>query len=466
MNTINSDKNMQIIFIAGGLATRLQPIAETIPKCMVDIAGKPLIQHQIDHFKQLGFTDYIFCLGHLANKVIEYFGDGSKFGVSIKYSIESEQLGTAGAVKLAKELIKDKFCVYYADTLSKTDLRETLKQHISTKSDATILVHKRSERSSSKNEINLDGTTITKFVEKSLTPNEWIFSGIFIAEKDILNLIPENKKYDFGKEVFPDMITKSKKLSAFQHSDFLREIGNVEKYTQTNKELANSATANKAVFLDRDGTINESCYRPEKDISDPYSINDFKISKNAKEGIKSLKEQGYKIIVVSNQPGVALGTYTQQTLDEITAHMRKEIPEIEAVYYCMHHPKTEDCDCRKPKDGLLKQAAKELNINLTESFMIGDRIIDVKAGKDCKATFLIAPLREDLLNIMEREEGVADFLVKDILEAANKIKTLKNFKKEPKTVTKRNFQIIAESIWVDSNTIESNMQKLFRKLKD
>lgn len=228
---------MQIVFIAGGLATRLQPIAETIPKCMMDIAGKPLIEHQIEHFKELGFTEYVFCLGHLANKVIEYFGDGSKFGVSIKYSVENEQLGTAGAVKLAKELIKDKFCVYYADIISKTDFRKTLEQHNSSNSSATILVHKRTEKSSSKNEINLDGTSITKFVEKSETPNEWIFSGIFIAEKDILNLIPDNKKYDFGKEVFPDMIIKSKKLSAFQHSDFFREIGNPEKYNQANKEL-------------------------------------------------------------------------------------------------------------------------------------------------------------------------------------------------------------------------------------
>ena len=152
------------------------------------------------------------------------------------------------------------------------------------------------------------------------------------------------------------------------------------------------STKNKAIFLDRDGVINEIIEHPElKDIKgkickDPLNIKEFKIKKGIKKTIQNLKGVGYKIIIISNQPGLAKGFYKKEVLEQINKLIKKEL-NINHIYYCLHHPDyTGECTCRKPKPGLLLKAAKEQNINLNDSIMIGDQEKDIIAGKSagCK----------------------------------------------------------------------------------
>lgn len=150
---------------------------------------------------------------------------------------------------------------------------------------------------------------------------------------------------------------------------------------------------NKAVFLDRDGVINEVCYDDDRGIYSATTLDECRFLPKVKEAITLLKKNGYLVIVVSNQPGVAFGYLKKEVVHQIDLKMKGEL-HVDGTYYCFHHPKiTGDCECRKPKSGLLKQAAEEFNIDLKESYMVGDNLSDIKAGEVCKKTFLIGNLR-------------------------------------------------------------------------
>lgn len=173
----------------------------------------------------------------------------------------------------------------------------------------------------------------------------------------------------------------------------------------------------KAIFLDRDGVINKLCHYTDSPFFSPRSLKELVIFPHVKDAVRKLKSLGYKLIVVSNQPMVGRGTLLEKDLAEMTAYIKQELPEIEAFYYCTHAPEKEECSCRKPKDGLIKQAVAELQIDLANSIMIGDSLSDIVAGHECGHTILLAKTRFDILNIMEDENTFPDFVAKDLEHA-------------------------------------------------
>jgi D,D-heptose 1,7-bisphosphate phosphatase len=187
---------------------------------------------------------------------------------------------------------------------------------------------------------------------------------------------------------------------------------------------------NKAVFLDRDGVINELAYFPEHGIIDsPLNPAQYKLLPGVTEAICMLNRLGLKVIIVSNQPTIAKGKTTEELFEKIRVKMKnlleKEGAHIDAEYYCLHHPNASipelkvKCDCRKPSPGLLLRAAKDLDLQLTASFMVGDGITDIKAGHavGCK-TILIGDLKCDLCRRMEDQEVKPDYIVCSLLEAS------------------------------------------------
>ncbi|MCA9487696.1 MAG: HAD-IIIA family hydrolase [Nanoarchaeota archaeon] len=180
---------------------------------------------------------------------------------------------------------------------------------------------------------------------------------------------------------------------------------------------------NRAVFLDRDGVINEFLYEVDGNILSPANLNQLKILKNVKKGILRLKEMGFKIIVISNQPGVKFGYLSQERLEEINDYLKKELG-IDEIYCCLHHPKYDGvCECRKPKIGLLEQAKKDLDIDLSGSYMVGDNLSDIKTGinANVKKTFRIGTLRADILELQHVKEIFPDYTLPDLLEVSKKI---------------------------------------------
>lgn len=190
----------------------------------------------------------------------------------------------------------------------------------------------------------------------------------------------------------------------------------------------------KAVFLDRDGVINELIYHEEQGIIDsPFTVNQLQIIRGVPEAIRMLRDAGYKIIVVSNQPGVAKKHMSMKTFEAIRQHLIEELvrenANVDAEYYCLHHPQAvvselkTVCDCRKPEPGLIIKAADELNIDLKSSWMVGDGLTDICAGKSagCR-TILIGKEKCELCRRMEENNARPDYICENLLQAASIIK--------------------------------------------
>jgi D-glycero-D-manno-heptose 1,7-bisphosphate phosphatase len=189
----------------------------------------------------------------------------------------------------------------------------------------------------------------------------------------------------------------------------------------------------KAVFLDRDGVINELVYFPDVGVIDsPLNPRQFRLTLDAGEAIRLINKLGLKVVVVSNQPGVAKGKMTMKSFEKIRSKMKRELEKegarIDADYYCLHHAlatKKEyrvDCDCRKPKPGLLQRAAKDLGLNLQDSFSVGDSLVDVEAGKAVGCTtFLVGSIKCDLCRLMEEKNVRPDVVLPDFLTVARAI---------------------------------------------
>ena len=186
---------------------------------------------------------------------------------------------------------------------------------------------------------------------------------------------------------------------------------------------------NKAIFLDRDGVLNELIYYEEHGIVDsPFTVEQLRVYPWAGEAIRRLREMGFKVIIVSNQPGIAKGFFSQETFDRIKRKMREKLLEeggfLDGEYYCFHHPQATvetlraDCQCRKPKPGLLLQAAKDMNIDLPSSWMIGDGLTDIKAGRSagCK-TILLGRMKCEFCSLMDEMDTRPDAIAANLVEA-------------------------------------------------
>jgi len=186
----------------------------------------------------------------------------------------------------------------------------------------------------------------------------------------------------------------------------------------------------RAVFLDRDGVINELVYYPEQGIIDsPFTVEQLRLFPWTDEAIRKLSEAGYKVILVSNQPGIAKGHLSRETFGKIRQKMKEGLAKngasLDGEYYCFHHPDAKvdslrvSCECRKPKPGLLLQAKKELDIDLSQSWMVGDGLTDVQAGKSagCK-TILLGNAKCELCRLMDKEDARPDAIASNLLGAA------------------------------------------------
>jgi D-glycero-D-manno-heptose 1,7-bisphosphate phosphatase len=193
----------------------------------------------------------------------------------------------------------------------------------------------------------------------------------------------------------------------------------------------------RGVFLDRDGVINELIYYAEHGVVDsPFTAEQFRLLPGVCEAVNKFHELGLKVIIVSNQPGMAKGYLSQETFDMIREKMGDELAKegasLDGEYYCFHHPEAKverlkaNCGCRKPKPGLLLQAAKELSVDLPQSWMIGDGLTDVKAGKGAGCqTILLGKMKCELCHLMDEQDARPDFIAANLLEAANLVKSQK-----------------------------------------
>lgn len=224
----------QAVILAGGLGTRLKPITETIPKPLVEINGKPFLEYLLNHLKKYRITKIILCVGYLGEKIEEYFGNGERLGLDIKYSYEKELLGTAGAIKNAEKLINTKnFLVLNGDTYTQIDIGALLKQHNSSNLPVTMAVSF-ATNPPEQELIKVDEGKVTGFYRRNTLVHEeflkresklLINSGIYVFDKSILNLIPFEEKVSLEREIFPSLLGK---IGSFEYEGYSKDLGRVQ----------------------------------------------------------------------------------------------------------------------------------------------------------------------------------------------------------------------------------------------
>ena len=398
---------MVAVIVAGGKGTRLG--LTNIPKPMITIDDVPLLEHQINVLKRYGIKDFYILTGYLSDCIINHFGDGGNFGVNIFYRTEQIPLGTAGCLKQLERYIKNRFLLVYGDIMFDMDIGKLISIDIPD-SIATVVVHPNDHPYDS-DLVEIDETgKITHFHLKPHDQNIYydnlVNSGIYILSPEIFNYIKPNESQDLIKDILSKLINIRSYLSA----EYIKDIGTPERLQQVRKDYKygkigklNSKNKRFAIFIDRDGVINKS----KGDLS---NINDFELLPNVGKAIKKINESGYLAIVATNQPCMAKGFLTINGLTKIHNKMKwllgQEKAFVDAIYYCPHHPdggfKGEipelkiNCSCRKPKPGMLYDAQIDFNIDLENSWMIGDNYNDILAGETagCKTCLVGNNLKE------------------------------------------------------------------------
>lgn len=386
---------MKAVIVAGGQGKRLGKIGENLPKALVEINGKPVLEYQIDLLVKNGFKEVWLLIGYKGEMIRNYFGHGKKWNIKIHYSQESKILGTAGSVKSIEDKLTSDFLVLYGDVMINFDIKRFINfhRHYGKESLATIVVHPNDHPLES-DLVEVNNNQLTDIYPKPHLIRNWrhnlVSAAVYILSPKIFNYITVNKESDFGKNIFSDLLKKKKKITAYNTWEYFRDIGNIDRLKIVRKEyklgiyqILNHKKKQKAIFLDRDGVINE-------EVDELVDIDDLNIYSSSFNAIRRINQSGFHAIVITNQSMIAKGKLTEQGLDEIHRKLETLLGEqgakIDAFYYCPHHPERGwegevkklkiNCDCRKPKIGLIKKAINDFNIDLKKSYYIGDSLRD------------------------------------------------------------------------------------------
>lgn len=382
----------QAVILAGGRGERLKPFTNNNPKPMILTNGKPFLEHLIELLKENKIKEVVILIGYLGEKIENYFGDGSKLGIKIKYSYtpfeneRGEENESGIRLKNAEHLLDEHFLLMYCDNywpLKLEKLEEFCNNH---KTDILTTIYSNKDNSTKNNVLVDESEYVIKYDRSRQEAGlNGVDIGFFIINKKVLDLLPNHNSH-FEKDILPQLIFK-KQVSGYLTDHKYYSIGDPERVKLTEIFLA----PKKVIFLDRDGVINKK--PPKADYVKNWS--EFEFLPGAVEAIKNLTKNGHDIYLITNQPGVAKGVMTKQDLDLIHQKMQKELKKnngkIKAIYACLHNW-DEGCECRKPKPGLLFQAAAENHLDLTKSIFIGDDERDIQTGQaaGCK-TILVNP---------------------------------------------------------------------------
>lgn len=410
---------MKVVIMAGGKGTRITSVASDIPKPMILIDGKPVLEHEIACLRKQGFIDIILTVSHLGNVIMDYFQDGSKFGVHIEYYFEKEPLGNAGALFKIKDKLTEDFLLLNADAMFDVDFKRFVDFHKQHNALVTLFTHPNSHPYDSgliiSNEYNQVEKWLAKEDERPIYYKNRVNAGLHVISPEVLNQVIDTQKIDLDRQLLKPL-AGTKKMYCYDSPEYVKDMGTPERYYAVCEDFKagrvqskNLSNKQKAIFLDRDGTIN-------KYVGFLREIEQFELLPNTSEAIKKINDSGYLAIVVTNQPVVARGEVTFEQLDQIHNKMEtllgKDGAYLDGIYFCPHHPHKGfeeeiselkvECECRKPKPGMLLQAAKDFNIDLSKSWMIGDSDNDILAGENAGCFMARVTEKDSLYDIVER----------------------------------------------------------------
>ena len=390
---------MQAAILSGGKGTRLSDVSGGLPKPLVEVNGRALLGRQLDLLQASGCTEALVLAGHGADAVAAYIGDGSEWGMRVVCIAEEAALGTAGAVRAVIGRLEPQFLVLYADTLLDVDLRRFREAH-RPGTAATIFLHPNDHPyDSDLVELGTDGRVKAfhpyPHPEGAELPNQ-VNAALYVLDRDALaRLDGLRERPDFGKHVFPRMLEQGMEIFGYVSPEYIKDAGTPKRLAKVSRDLASGRVAARslrrsqpAVFIDRDGVLNVEKNR----ISRPE---DLVLIPGAAAAVARLNDSDYRTAIVTNQPVVARGDCTPDDLRRIHARLDTLLGHdgayVDALYACPHHPDRGFrgevaelkivCDCRKPAPGLVRQATVDLNVDLSNSWIIGDSTVDMELAR-------------------------------------------------------------------------------------
>ena len=403
---------MKVVLMAGGRGTRISKLFPDIPKPLIPIQGIPVLEREIISLRDQGFTDIVLTIGYMAEKIKEYFGDGSKLGVSISYFVEEKPLGNAGALFFLD--LKEDFLLLNADAVFDVDFNRMVEFHKRHGGLVTLFTHPNSHPYDSGLIIAGENGDVEKWLakedERPLYYKNRVNAGLHVISPKTLEMsgikredIGDGRKVDLDRQILKPLCGTGK-MFCYDSPEYVKDMGTPERFRAVEEDYKkgvvsakNLKNKQKAIFLDRDGTINKYVGFLRKE-------EEFALIDGVAEAVKKINQSGYLAVVVTNQPVIARGEVTFEGLEKIHNKMETllgmEGAYLDGIYFCPHHPHSGyegevkklkiDCDCRKPKPGMFLKAAEDLNIDLSQSYMIGDGENDIGAGKaaGCKTVLL------------------------------------------------------------------------------
>ena len=400
---------MKVVIMAGGRGTRISELFPDIPKPLIPIDGIPVLEREVCSLASQGFRDIILTVSYLHEKIEEHFGDGSKWGVKIEYFVENTPLGNAGA--LFKLNLKEDFLLLNADAMFDVDFNRFVDFHKQHGGLVTLFTHPNSHPYDSGLLIADKNGAVEQWLAKEDSRPEYyrnrVNAGLHVINPSVLELsgidadkvgaVGENGKpikVDLDRQLLKPLAGTGK-MFCYDSPEYVKDMGTPDRYEAVCKDFVDGVVSaknlqkkQKAIFLDRDGTIN-------KYVGFLRNITEFSLIDGATEAIGKMNRSGYLAVVVTNQPVIARGEVSYAELEEIHNKMETLLGlqgvYLDGIYYCPHHPHKGyegevpelkfDCECRKPKPGMLLKASEDFNIDLSASWMVGDSINDVLAGK-------------------------------------------------------------------------------------
>jgi D,D-heptose 1,7-bisphosphate phosphatase len=427
----------QVVILAGGKGTRLKEVSGNLPKPMVLVLGKPLLQYLIEQCVEYGISN-IKLLVSYKNKVIEnYFGDGNQYGANIQYIAEDIPRGTAGALIDALPELDEKFLVVYGDTFFDIDLGSFWKFHQDQAGDASIFLHPNDHPHDS-DLVEIDSALQVQKIHPYPHDNQWrqnlVNAAVYMFNKNALQGIDlVSDRPDIAKELFPLMLESKKKLYGYISTEYIKDMGTPKRLSKVETDINSGKvkslkkqTPKVAIFLDRDGTINQ-------EVNHLSNQEKFELIDGVGEAICQINTAGILTVVVTNQPVIARGELKESELKVIHNKMDtllgRQGAYLDRLYYCPHHTDSGfegeikalkfNCDCRKPKIGLFTQAKNDLNIVLEKSWVVGDSTRDILAAQNAGMKSIL--VQTGHAGKDSGYEVTPDFFAKDLNEAVELI---------------------------------------------
>jgi histidinol-phosphate phosphatase family protein len=387
---------MKAVILAGGLGTRLG--RGSTPKVLTEVAGQPVLERQLRLLELHGASSAAILASHGVAEVRDFISARGPSSLDLSVVVEDPPMGTAGAVRLATEESNEPILVLYGDLVVNMDLRHLFEWHGRSRASATLVVHPNDHPYDS-DLVEVDHRwRVERFHSKPHEPHadlrNLVSAAVYVIEPDVRSWIPDDRPSDFGQDVFPAMLAAGASIAAYPTTEYVKDMGTPDRLVQVAEHVRNGLdvrmerrSSRPVAFLDRDGVINADL----DNLADPATL---ELLPGVAEAIAMLNRNAYLVVVVTNQPVIAKGWATFDTMRAIHDRMEwllgKEHAFVDRVYLCPHHPEKGfrgevaelkiPCECRKPAPGLFFEALRDFSVDLTRSFVVGDKATDLVAG--------------------------------------------------------------------------------------